>query len=154
MRSNVTRSLARSESGSALAEIVLVLPLLVLLLLALIEVGRFGNYTVLVGNTARAGVQYGAQNTVTAADIAGMQNSAKNDGQNITGLTATATTFCKCADGSASTCAETDCPTNHRIIYVQVVTNATISSITNSSVLPAPLRSIAVQGKAIMRVAQ
>jgi Flp pilus assembly protein TadG len=154
VRSNGPRSLTRSDSGSALAEIALVLPMLVLVLLGLIEVGRFGNYTILVGNAARAGVQYGAQNTVTAADITGMQNSAKSDGQNLTGLNATATTFCKCADGSASTCLATDCPTNHRIIYVQVVTSATVQSLTNSLVLPAPLRSIAVQGKAIMRVAQ
>ena len=154
MHSKAARSLGRADSGSALAEIALVLPLLVLVLLGLIEVGRFGNYTILVGNAARAGVQYGAQNTVTAADVAGMQNSAKSDGQNITGLTATASSFCKCSDGTASTCLATDCPTSHRIIYVQVLTSATVPSLTNSSVLPVPLRSIAVQGKAVMRVAQ
>ncbi len=154
MRSKKTRAPARGESGSALAEIAVVLPMLVLLLLGLIEVGRFGYYTVLVGNAARAGVQYGAQNTVTAADSAGITNSAKTDGQNITSLTATPTTFCKCADGSASTCQPTDCAANHRILYVQVVTTATVPSITNASYLPASLRSITVSGTAVMRVAQ
>jgi len=154
VRSKVTRSLSRSESGSALAEIALVLPVLVLLLIALVEVGRFGNYTILVGNAARAGVAYGAQNTVTAADIAEMQNSALRDGQNITGLTATASNFCQCSDGTASSCLATDCSTSHRVIFVQVLTSATVPSLTNSSFLPASLRSMTIQGKAVMRVAQ
>ena len=154
MRSKDPRLVTRCESGSALAEIALVLPMLVLLLVGLIEVGRFGNYTILVANAARAGVQYGAQNTVTAADVTGMQNSAKSDGQNLAGLSATASTFCKCADGSASTCLATDCATSHRIIYVQVLTSATVPSLTNSALLPASLRTITVQGKAVMRVAQ
>ena len=154
LRSEAKRPLARCESGSALAEIAVVLPMLVLLLLALIEVGRYGYYTILVSNAARAGVQYGAQNTVTAADSAGITTSAKSDGQNITGLSATPTIFCKCSDGGPSTCAATDCPSNHRIIYVQVVTSALVPMVTNSALLPAPLRNVTVSGKAVMRVAQ
>jgi Flp pilus assembly protein TadG len=154
VRSKAARSLTRSDSGTALAEIALVLPLLVLVLIGLIEVGRFGSYTILVGNAARAGVQYGAQNTVTAFDTAGMQNRAKSDGQNITGLTATASSFCQCADGTASTCLATDCSTSHRIVFVQVLTSATIPSLTNSAFLPASLRTTTIQGKAVMRVAQ
>ncbi len=151
---NDTRSAARGESGSALAEIALVLPLLVLLLIGLVEVGRFGNYTILVGNAARAGVQYGAQNTITAADTAGMQNAALRDGQNLAGLTATASTFCQCADGSVSTCLATDCPASHRNVYVQVLTSAAVPTLTNSAMLPAGLRTLTIQGKSVMRVAQ
>ncbi|HMC70120.1 MAG TPA: TadE family protein, partial [Mycobacteriales bacterium] len=115
---DAARALARRDDGSALAEMALVLPMLVLLIIGLIEVGRFGNYAILVGNAARAGVQYGAQNTVTAADVTGMQNRALQDGQSITGLTATASSYCECADGSASTCQPTDCAASHRIMYV------------------------------------
>ena len=154
MRSKAARSLARADSGSALAEIALVLPLLVLVLIGLIEVGRFGSYTILVGNAARAGVQYGAQNTVTAFDLTGMQNHAKSDGQNITGLTATASSFCQCSDGTASTCLATDCSTSHRLIFVQVLTSVTVPSLTNSALLPASLRTTTINGKAVMRVAQ
>lgn len=148
------RPLAASDSGSALAEIAIVLPMLVLLLIGLIEVGRYGNYTIVAGNAARSGVQYGAQNLETAADITGMQTRAVSDGQNLSGLTATASNYCECADGSASTCLATDCPTSHRIVYVRVVTAATIPSLTNFSYLPASLRTITVQGSAVMRVAQ
>jgi len=153
-RRPAARSLSSCESGSALAEIVIVLPLLVILLLALIEVGRFGNYTIMAGNAARAGVQYGAQNTITAADTTGMVNAALADAQNVAGLSATASSYCECADGSTSTCLATDCPTSHRIIYVQVLTTGTVPSLTNYAGLPASLRTITVHGNAVMRVAQ
>lgn len=153
-RSTDIRSAARCESGSALAEMAVVLPMLVLLLIALVEIGRFGSYTIMAGNAARAGVQYGAQNTITADDLAGMQAAAKSDAGNDPGLTATASTFCTCADGSASTCAATDCASSHRLVYVQVVTTGTWRSITSFPGLPASLRNLTVQGKAVMRVAQ
>jgi Flp pilus assembly protein TadG len=153
-RSARRRSLRESDSGSALAEIVIVLPMLVILLIGLIEVGRYGNYTIAAGNAARAGVQYGAQNTVTADDITGMQTRALSDAQNLTGLTATASNYCECADGSTSTCLATDCAASHRIVYVQVLTTATVPSLTNYAFLPASLRTITVHGKAVMRVAQ
>ncbi|MEA2787106.1 MAG: hypothetical protein QOF71_3210 [Candidatus Eremiobacteraeota bacterium] len=146
--------LAKDDDGAALTEIVIVLPLLVLLLIALIEVGRYGNTMIVVGNAARAGVQYGAQNLVTAADLTGMRNNALNDAPGITGLTATASNYCECADGSASTCLPTDCAASHRVVYVQVLTTATMPSLTNFAGLPASLRTITVQGKAVMRVAQ
>jgi Flp pilus assembly protein TadG len=148
------RPLATCDSGSALAEIAIVLPLLVLLLIGLMEVGRYGNYTIVAGNAARSGVQYGAQNLETAADITGMQTRALSDGQNLSGLTATASNYCECADGSTSTCLATDCPTSHRIVYVQVLTSATIPSLTNFAYLPAALRTVTVRGQAVMRVAQ
>ncbi|MDQ6942276.1 MAG: pilus assembly protein [Candidatus Eremiobacteraeota bacterium] len=148
------RSLRDCDGGSALAEIVIVLPLLVLLLLGLIEVGRYGNYTIAVGNAARAGVQYGAQNTITADDSTGMQNSAAADAQNVPNFHAIASHYCECADGTTSNCLATDCAASHRIVYVQVLTDATVPSLTNYAFLPASIRTMAVQGKAVMRVAQ
>jgi Flp pilus assembly protein TadG len=149
-----TRLLARGDSGSALAEIAVVLPMLVLLLIGLIEVGRYGRYLIMTGNAARAGVQYGAQNTITALDIAGMRAAAKTDAQNDAGLSANPTSFCQCADGSASTCLPTDCSSSHRLVFVQVDTTGTWPSLTNFPYLPASLRTITIQGRAVMRVAQ
>jgi Flp pilus assembly protein TadG len=145
---------ATGEDGTALAEIAIILPMLVLLLVGLVELGRYGNYAILTGNAARAGVQYGAQNLVTAADITGMQNRAVGDAQGVSGLTATASYYCECADGTAATCSSTDCPTSHRNVYVQVLTSATVPSLTNYPGLPSILRTITVHGKAVMRVAQ
>ena len=155
MRVNCGRSLAGCESGSALAEMAVVLPLLVLVLLALIEVGRFGDYTVRAGNAARAGVQYGAQNTTAALDLTGMQNAATSDASAGAGFSATASNYCQCSDGSASpNCLPSDCASSHRIVFVEVDTTGTFGSLTNFAGLPASLRTITVHGKAVMRVAQ
>ncbi len=145
---------ARGDSGSALAEIAVVLPMLVLMLIGLIEVGRYGSYLIMTENAARAGAQYGAQNTITANDAAGMKTSAKNDAQNDAGLSANAITYCQCADGTGSTCLATDCASSHRLVFVEVDTTGTWQSLTNFWYLPASLKTITVHGKSVMRVAQ
>ena len=145
------RATRSADPGQALAEVAVIVPLLVLLLIGLIEVGRYANFSILVRNAARAGVQYGAQNLVTAADNTAMQNAATADAQNIAGLTATATHFCKCSDGSASTCLPADCASSHRLVYVQVDTTGTFSSLLNfGGIVP----TLTVAGRAVMRAAQ
>ena len=144
--------LARGESGSALLEMAVVAPLLILILVGAFEVGRFAQLAIVVGNAARAGVQYGAHDLITANDNAGMRTAALNDGQNMTGLTVTtATHFCRCADGSASTCQATDCSSSHRLVFVQVDTNGAFSSLFHLPGVPATFN---VNGHAVMRVGQ
>ena len=137
--------------GQAIAEMAMIAPLMILLLIGLVEVGRFADMSIMVSNAARAGVQYGAQNLVTAADTTGMQNAATADAQNLAGITATASSFCKCADGTNSTCQPTDCSTNHRLTYVTVTTTGTFNSMIHfAKVQP----SITIGSSATMRVAQ
>ena len=100
-------------------ELALSLPLLLMMFLVVVETGRAFYIAISVANAARAGVQYGSQNLSTAADNAGMQSAATNDAPNITGMTAVATHFCKCSDGTASTCLATDCAGSHRLLYTQ-----------------------------------
>jgi len=139
------------ERGQAIAELACIAPLVLLILVGLIEAGRFANFSIMVANAARAGVQYGAQNLVTAADTTGMQSAAAADAQNVSGLSTTASYFCKCADGSASSCLPSDCPTNHRITYVQVNATGTFSSLLHlASMRP----SVTVASSATMRVSQ
>jgi Flp pilus assembly protein TadG len=151
MNVQVLRRLARAESGSAIAELAVIAPLLVILVIGLIEVGRFAQYSILVANAARAGAQYGAQNLGTAADIAGMQAAAQSDGQNTAGLSATAIQFCRCADGTASTCQPTDCSSSHRLVFVQVDATGTFQSILHFPYLPT---SQTITSRSAMRVAQ
>jgi Flp pilus assembly protein TadG len=145
------RRATRSQAGAALVEFALLVPVMILLLVGLIECGRFAYYSILVANAARAGAQYGAQNLVTADDAAGMRLAALNDAQNVSGLTATATHSCQCADGSASTCQATDCPTSHRLLYVQVNTAGTYPSLFR---FPGLLGTLNVTGQAVMQVDQ
>ncbi|MGC2032927.1 MAG: TadE/TadG family type IV pilus assembly protein [Steroidobacteraceae bacterium] len=132
-------------------ELALSLPLLLMMFLVVVETGRAFYIAISLANAARAGVQYGAQNLSTAGDNAGMQQAAMNDAPGLTGMTATATHFCKCSDGSASTCLSTDCAGSHRLLYTQVLTSAAYKPlITFMGILP----SMTVPGKAVMRVVQ
>ena len=119
--------------------------------LVVVETGRVFYIAISLANAARAGVQYGSQNLSTAADNAGMQAAATNDAPNLVAMTATATHFCVCSDGSASTCLETDCAGSHRLLYTQVNTSASYTPLVNfMGILP----SMTVPGKAVMRVVQ
>jgi Flp pilus assembly protein TadG len=144
----------RRESGSAIVELAVMAPLLLLLLLGIVDLGRYADTAIKVGNAARAGVQFGAQNEATAGDTQGMRNAATADAA-LSGLTAVAApTFCQCADGTASTCQQGDCASSHRLQWVQVTASGTFSTGLDASILPSALRSLTISQTAVMQVGQ
>ena len=151
MRRRGGRPRCRRTRGQAAVELALSVPLLLMMLLMVVETGRAFYIAISISNAARAGVQYGSQNLSTAADNAGMKAAAANDAPNIVGMTTTATHFCQCADGTASTCLSTDCSSSHRLLYTQVNTSAPYSPLVNFMGILPPMT---VPGKAVMRVVQ
>lgn len=141
------------ERGQSLAEIAVILPLLLLLLLGIIEIGRYAALSVLVANAARAGVQYGAQNLATAGNTSGIQTAALNDGQNVSGLSVTSVNIlCGCSGSTpGSTCPVTCTAPSHELVYVQVNTKGNFTALFNFPGIPSP---IIVNESAQMRVAQ
>jgi Flp pilus assembly protein TadG len=149
--SNPRRRPRRRTRGQASVELALSLPLLLMMFMVVVETGRAFYIAISVDNAARAGVQYGSQNLTTAGDNSGMEQAATNDAPSIASMTATATHFCKCANGSASTCLSTDCAGSHRLVYTEVNTSAPYAPLINfMGILP----SMTVPGQAIMRVDQ
>jgi Tfp pilus assembly protein PilX len=143
---------AHSQRGVALVEIAIILPFLLLLAIGGIEIGRYANYANIAANAAHAGVQFGAQGLAAASDTTGMQNAAKIDWGTATGFTATASHFCQCSNGTASTCLSTDCPLPlHRNLWVQVKVDGSLSSILAYPALP---RTFTISKTAVMRVDQ
>jgi Flp pilus assembly protein TadG len=93
------------QRGQSAVELALSIPLLIVLLLAAVEFGQIFYTQTCVTNAARAG----AQNITTAGGTAaGIEQAALADAPNISGLPATASHFCQCANGGASTCLATD----------------------------------------------
>lgn len=136
----------RSEGGAALVEFAVILPVLAILLMGIVDFGRYMYDSILAANAARAGVEYGAQNQVTAADSAGQEAAALADAQNISGLTATPKPpFCM-AGGVVVVCG-----TSGASYYVEVTTTGTWSPIVKWPGLPA---TVTVSGSATMRVEQ
>jgi len=141
----------RSDSAQALVELAFVLPVASFLLVGTIEVGRLANTSIILDHAARAGVQYGAQNRVTASDDAGMTQAAQQDASGISDLSVTTGHYCACSDGSSSTCQPSDCSGSRILEYVKVNTQTQMQTLLPYPGLP---RTYTVNGQDSMRVSQ
>ncbi len=156
-------SLAASESGNALIELALSLPLFLILILGTAEIANLAWASVQVNNAARAAAAYASQSRTNSApsNIANIALAAQNDAPKF--ITApsqvTSNQSCSCVgtDGSASGIA---CDSNalancraHGIIQVAVQVNvqAPVSPIVHYPGLPA---TYTVNSQATMGVAQ
>ena len=80
-----SRTIPRLGRGQAALEVALVVPVLVALLMIVGEFLRVYYMAIELNNAARAGVQYGINSPANAANLAGMQQAALNDGSDIGG---------------------------------------------------------------------
>jgi Flp pilus assembly protein TadG len=154
----------RSESGQALVELALVTPLLILLVIGVIDIGRYAYQGILVGNAARAGAGYGAQNPYTAGDPTGICDAASDDfqgsavacsGNTSTGtngtLSVTSTFVCECDNAgtiSAGSCTSA-CAVGTTVSSVKVTASGSFSPIFTYPGIPSPL---ALSRTATMRI--
>jgi len=146
----------RGDGGQSLAEVALLTPLLLLLLVGTIEVGRFAYYSIEVSNAARAAVQYGAQSLADSKDTAGIQSAADKDAPDIPGLGVTPTTSCACSTSPAVSvlCATAPViclPPSTAVVFLEVDTTKAITPLFRYPGLPS---TFTANGKAIMRVAK
>ncbi len=143
------RRKAASDSGQAVLEIAFLLPVAMMFLVGIAEIGRYANACIVVGHAARAGVQYAAQNRVTASDDAKIVQAAEADAPEFSNMTVTPSYYCTCADGSSSTCQPTDCQGSRIIEYSKVDTEVDMQSLFRYPGFP---QSYVIRGEAIMRV--
>jgi Flp pilus assembly protein TadG len=141
-------SRARGCGGQTVVEVALLLPVLLLLLVGLIEIGRYAYFDILISNAARAGAQYGAQSLIQAADVAGIRTAAQNDG--LAAMTITTTQQCGCAAGALGGCPTgAVCP--QPLVYVQVTASDRYSSLFRYPGIP---RNLTLTSTVTMRVSQ
>ncbi|SRR6266568_9160261 len=147
--SAIFRAFHRSETGGALVETALTLPVLVTLLLGSVEFARVAYASIEVANAAKAAVSYGAQTITTEADTTGIQTVAANDASDLTGLTTTASTSFICSDNSASTGLNTDCTGSQIETILTVTTSASYSPIVS---IPGFRGPYTLTGRAVQKV--
>ena len=151
----------RSDRGSALVELAVCLPLLVLMMVGAADFARVFYTSIELNNAARAGAQYGASNLARSGSTSGMQ-AAATGAVNITGVTAAATRTCQCADdagtfsalAAGTTCATdvaTSCPAQHRVVTVTVTASKTFTSLSSHGGLFSP---VALSRTATLRVSE
>jgi Flp pilus assembly protein TadG len=138
------KRLLRCESGQNLVEMALVAPLLALMLVGAVDLGRAFYFAIQVKAAAHAGATYGSQ---YPTDTTGMKTAADDNAQNIKGLTSytsSASWGCECWDGTnktaAATCSTTPptCTTN-TVYYVTVTVSGTYSTLIPWPGIPATI---------------
>ena len=114
----------RAQSGQALIEFALIIPIVLTLALGLIEAGRYAYIGILIGSAARAGAAYGAQSHTQSVDTTGIQNAARYDfagatsgstktnGQTVASLNVTSSVACGCDSSGTITPAGCSTATN------------------------------------------
>jgi Flp pilus assembly protein TadG len=141
------------QCGQSVAEIALLAPVLLLMLVGTIEIGRFAYYAIEATGAARAGAQYGMQSLIDSKDLAGIQIAAANDAPELSGLSVTAQNLCACSNNPSRYlgCPARHCGTGHAVVFLEVNATAQVPSLFHYPGLPA---TFTANGKAIMRVAQ
>lgn len=136
--------------GSSVVEVALLMPVLLLILVGAVDLGRAYFMAIEVSSAAHAGALYGVQNPT---DTSGMESAAKLNASDVSSLVTTATYGCECSDGTlqnaSCTSAPTACPFNV-VNYVQVGTSATYTTLIDWPGIPS---SVALAGSAWMRSA-
>ena len=134
-----TRSMMRwlkaGETGSAIVETALTMPMLLLLVLGAAEFANVAYASLEVTSAAKAGVSYGAQNGGYTADTAGIGFAAVNDAPNLQTLSvkSISSTYA-CSDGSAPGTNGANC--SHIEQTLTVVTTATVQPLIHIAGLP------------------
>jgi Flp pilus assembly protein TadG len=125
----------RAETGGALVEMALCIPLLgAPVLIGTAETGMALYDSIEVSNAAHAGTAYGMMSSTYAASSSGMIAAAQAEAPDVSGLSVTPTTYYACSQTIAGTqytsqaAANTACTgsSNHSLEFVQVITSATV----------------------------
>jgi len=144
--------IARSEQGSSLIELALILPFLLLIVFSLIDYAFYIQKAILVQDAASAAAAFGAvpgnsTNSATMIDLANYDATGSFTGA--TGFTANATNFYTCSPGGSQVTATTSCSGSTPYHYVQVTTSLVASNFLPIFGTPA---NMTLKGSAIYRV--
>lgn len=134
------RLLRRSQSGSALVEVALTLPALLLMLLGAVELGGLAYRATEMTNAARTAAQYAAMNggaftdcngtfaggtcSTTSGIYAAAQADAPWAASTCSNWVVTAASSCSCSDSSACTTTDYSCSSGKPVVLVTVTTSA------------------------------
>lgn len=134
---NLKRALSGSE-GASFVELALVLPVFLLMLVPVVDLGRGFYAAIEVASAAHSGAIYGLENPT---DADGMIQAAKAGASNLSNVTATATYGCECSDGTSAvaSCTSTPTCTHNYVTYVDVSVTSPYSTVFGYPGLPSSM---------------
>ncbi len=116
------------------------MPLLMMLLFGAGDFARAFYAAVTLTNAASVGAMFGTRSVGAASDVAGITLAAKNDAQNLLGMTVAATKYCKCPDGSSIACSSTSCAGGVKsLLYCSVTTQYSFRTMAPYPGIPSQL---------------
>ncbi len=108
---------ARNESGNAIVEFALIVPVLLIMIMGLVDAGRAIGANARIGMGVTAGLRYALSDSYATANISAAAYSGS--GYDPAEATVAVERFCECPDGAAVVCSAT-CVAGFKRIYVQV----------------------------------
>ena len=144
------RNLRRSDVGTALVELAVVLPLLILLAIGAAEFGRIFFAAITVANAARAGAQFGAQKFQSGNSV-GMTLAAQNEAGDVGTIANFPSRFCRCPDGTAPPCTGVGATCGSDGAVQVFVKDSAVKTITMILKYPGLPDSVKVQRTAVFR---
>ena len=128
------RRLWRRDGGNMMIEFALALPVLSLMLIGMLDLGRYGLAKSAMLQGAREGAQFGtlAPNSpnLSAADLTNVNTTAQG-ATGLTGVTASSSLFCECTSGTTVSCTST-C-TGGLKHYITVTTTKPFTSVVGTT---------------------
>jgi len=141
-----------SEEGSALVELALSLPVLLVMLLGAAEFARLAYASIEVVNSAHAAAIYASSSHAALSDSPGITNAAGTDSGNLTGSNAIQVTSvsssCSCSDTSVSpsSCSDNSTCFNAHVAMITTVTVQTKSTFSPVIKMPGSAASFNLYG--------
>lgn len=137
-----------------MVELAIALPILLLLTLGVIELGRAAYFSIEVSEAARAGAQYGSQSLADAANTDNITQAAQNSVPDISSGAMTVPSInqsCVCPGTVAVTSGPCVGPLgcSYPLVYLTVTTSYTLNTLFQYPGLPA---SFSLNGSATMPV--
>jgi Flp pilus assembly protein TadG len=130
------KRLFRSDQGSTLVELSLLLPVVLLIILSATELGMYVQRSMLVIEAASVGARFGVI-PGNASNTAGMTLASQTAAEGLSGFTVAASSFCACSPGGAQISCTSSCgSTASAPHYVQVTTSANVPGVFLVSGLP------------------
>jgi Flp pilus assembly protein TadG len=128
----------RSERGSSLVELSLIVPVLIMVIFGTVDFGRAFAMGIELSSAAEAGALYGVNNPT---DTSGIQTASQANASSISGLKATTSYGCECSDGSGAvaSCSSTPNCNQNYVNYINVSTTANYNFLLKYPGLPSSL---------------
>lgn len=133
-----SQSVWRNNRGNVATEFAFLVPVLILLTLAAVELGRLGSEWTRLKHAAHAATQYGIQDQANAANVPGMIAAARADADDTTNeLAIGARRYCLCSGAATEVACSETCPDGKFTpMYVEVSVSRDLAAVIPYAGLP------------------